>query len=157
MNERRDHYLLRMWFSYRRILSKMDSKSGFGVSATIAVVQIGVFIYDVLTYPIYTLLQRPWTNLAKSKRKRVRVKEVIFELIIIFGFFVPSYFMNHLNKPRGEEWNNSPQSVQSSCERLICLKILLRYHDHHRLPSFFSRPESRRKTKKASRIAAGST
>jgi long-chain acyl-CoA synthetase len=59
----------------RRILSKMDSKSGFGVSATIAVVQIGVFIYDVLTYPIYTLLQRPWTNLAKSKRKRARVTQ----------------------------------------------------------------------------------
>ncbi|CAG0912863.1 unnamed protein product [Notodromas monacha] len=53
----------------------MDAKNSVFTSAAIAAVQISVFIYDVVTYPVYTLLVQPWNTINNARRKRAKVVE----------------------------------------------------------------------------------
>ncbi|UYV73107.1 IKK1 [Cordylochernes scorpioides] len=45
---------------------KEDSRAGLHVSLTVNAVRATVFLYDIVTLPIYTLLQRPWRSWAST-------------------------------------------------------------------------------------------
>lgn len=44
----------------------------FWVQATVAAIKCLAFVCDVLTFPIYLVLQKPWRRRALSKRIKVR-------------------------------------------------------------------------------------
>jgi len=44
---------------------------GFGSTATLAVIKIVVFVYDVVTLPIYAILQAPWSRKRDNKETKV--------------------------------------------------------------------------------------
>ncbi|KAF2357638.1 AMP-dependent synthetase/ligase [Trinorchestia longiramus] len=41
-----------------------------GVSVAIGLIKAGVFVYDVVSYPIYAILQRPWQKRRANKKER---------------------------------------------------------------------------------------
>nr|CAD7567600.1 unnamed protein product [Timema californicum] len=46
---------------------------GFWVVGTIGALKALAFVYDVLTYPVYLILQRPWVKKSLSAREKARV------------------------------------------------------------------------------------
>jgi long-chain acyl-CoA synthetase len=44
-------------------------------SIAISVIKLFVFLYDVITYPIYYLIQKPWAVLQKANRIRAKLED----------------------------------------------------------------------------------
>nr|CAD7255978.1 unnamed protein product [Timema shepardi] len=55
-----------------RFLRNMGA-DGFWVVGTIGALKALAFVYDVLTYPVYLILQRPWVKKSLSAREKARV------------------------------------------------------------------------------------
>lgn len=54
----------------------------FWVQAAIGAIKCVAFVCDVLTFPIYLVLQKPWRRRALSKRIKVRKKiPYFFQLV----------------------------------------------------------------------------
>nr|CAD7452760.1 unnamed protein product [Timema tahoe] len=60
------------WWKWRATTRNMG-EDGFWVVGTIGALKALAFVYDVLTYPVYLILQRPWVKKSLSAREKARV------------------------------------------------------------------------------------
>ena len=47
-----------------------------GADLAVGFIKAGVFVYDVITYPVYAIIQRPWRRRKAGNKQRVRIEYV---------------------------------------------------------------------------------
>lgn len=52
----------------------------FWIEGTIGAIKALVFVCDILTYPVYLMLQRPWEKKAMSRRVKVSTFSVVIHV-----------------------------------------------------------------------------
>jgi long-chain acyl-CoA synthetase len=57
----------------------------FWIQTAIGAIKAITFVYDVISFPIYLLLQRPWKR--RTLAKRIKVRQFVVDVVITFFFY----------------------------------------------------------------------
>ena len=58
---------------YEIVVINKDRKMGVLSDGVLALIQAVVFVYDIVTFPLYTVTQRPWTVVSDYSKERSQV------------------------------------------------------------------------------------
>ena len=58
---------------YEIVVINKDRKMGVLSDGVLALIQAVVFVYDIVTFPLYTVTQRPWTVVSAYSKERSQI------------------------------------------------------------------------------------
>lgn len=72
------HKIIRLSVCFRE---NMEGSSNMWIDGAIGAIKAIAFVCDIITYPVYLLLQRPW----EKKRLSRRIKVIVFEWLMVLA------------------------------------------------------------------------
>jgi len=58
---------------------------GVGFTVALGVLKALAFVYDLITFPVYFFLQRPWQNRQNARKIKVRTFDTVYTCVTLGG------------------------------------------------------------------------
>lgn len=91
---------------------------GFGIKLAINALKTLAFIYDIITYPIYFIIQNPWRRLRLSKRIKVgNYYSTTTTISYMHEFYITNYYSV------AKEWTIQGENIfyYQFCQAIVIL------------------------------------